>query len=326
MPPRRIAVRSFITTVLFILAIAHTAIAETHPPIRKSFNVSPGGRLTIDSDLGSIEIRSGAQSRVDVEVQRETRGRSDLDRFEVDMRQRGNEVEVRGEYDRGSLGWLDAGRLKVKYVVTVPEQFNVDLKTSGGSITVSSLTGAVDARTSGGSIHAGAVRGDVSARTSGGTIRVDKSSGSVTATTSGGSIRIGEAGGAVEARTSGGNIAIVRSGADIVAKTSGGSISIDAGGGRLDAKTSGGSITARMTTAPRESWSLATSGGSIRLAVPGTARFDLDAKTSGGRVTSNVPVTVQGELRKNLLQGAVNGGGPRVVLRTSGGGISIERQ
>jgi hypothetical protein len=36
-----------------------------------------------------------------------------------------------------------------------------------------------------------------------------------------------------------------------------------------------------------------------------------------------MPVTVQGSISKNRLRGKLNGGGPSVVLKTSGGSIEI---
>lgn len=51
--------------------------------------------------------------------------------------------------------------------------------------------------------------------------------------------------------------------------------------------------------------------------------LDVDAKTSGGRVTTEFPVTVQGELSTTALQARMNAGGPKLVLRASGGEIRV---
>jgi hypothetical protein len=50
---------------------------------------------------------------------------------------------------------------------------------------------------------------------------------------------------------------------------------------------------------------------------------DVDAKTSGGRVTTEFPITVQGGLSTTALQARMNAGGPKLVLRTSGGDIRV---
>ena len=51
----------------------------------------------------------------------------------------------------------------------------------------------------------------------------------------------------------------------------------------------------------------------------------MDAATSSGGVRSDIPVEFEGKPRRNVLNGVVNGGGPRVKLRTSGGSISVKK-
>jgi len=49
------------------------------------------------------------------------------------------------------------------------------------------------------------------------------------------------------------------------------------------------------------------------------------AECSGGRVNSEVMVTITGKPSKTELRGPISGGGPKLKLRTSGGGISVKR-
>jgi hypothetical protein len=55
------------------------------------------------------------------------------------------------------------------------------------------------------------------------------------------------------------------------------------------------------------------------------AGFHLDASTSGGEVRADgLTITLEhGGSGKSKLVGAVNGGGPRLKLRTSGGDVRI---
>jgi hypothetical protein len=52
---------------------------------------------------------------------------------------------------------------------------------------------------------------------------------------------------------------------------------------------------------------------------------ELDARASGGGVDSDVPVTVQGTQERDQVRGRIGGGGPALVLRSSGGGIRVKR-
>jgi hypothetical protein len=50
----------------------------------------------------------------------------------------------------------------------------------------------------------------------------------------------------------------------------------------------------------------------------------VDASTSGGSVSSDFPVPSSGN--RQSLRAAINGGGPLLQLRTSGGGIHIQKR
>ena len=52
-------------------------------------------------------------------------------------------------------------------------------------------------------------------------------------------------------------------------------------------------------------------------------KVDVNAKTSGGNVRCEMPIMVQGLLGKNEVNGKINGGGPQLYLRTSGGSVRI---
>jgi hypothetical protein len=61
--------------------------------------------------------------------------------------------------------------------------------------------------------------------------------------------------------------------------------------------------------------------------VPG-AGFELDASTSGGDVRAEgLTITIaKGGVGKSRLAGSVNGGGPILKLRSSGGDISVRTE
>jgi len=302
----------------FLLVPAQGLRADITDSINKSFRVAEGGTLTIESDLGSIEITTNNNGKVEVEIIRRVdtnnRDRADeiLEKLEIDITQHGNNVDIDADYDRDSDGFFgflhfDRRNLNVKYKISVPEKYNVDLKTAGGSISVDDLEGRVQCKTSGGSLHFGNVYGPVLGRTSGG------------------SIKMGEVDGDVEAKTSGGSIRIERASGNVYAKTSGGSITVEEVMGHIEAGTSGGSITAHISRQPENDCRLTTSGGSINIYLASDINVDVNARTSGGRVTTDIPVTITGELSKNSLNAEINEGGPELYLRTSGGNVNLHK-
>ena len=313
--------------ILAVLLLAATSLFAADDVIRKGFTVADGGTLRLDADHGSIKIVAGGTG-VAVEVVRKARGRNAAERLrdhKVTFSQQGNDVVVKGEgdHDHGWFRFFEWDEFEVQWNVRVPAKYNVVVETSGGSIELADLGGTVDARTSGGSIATGRLGGPAVLRTSGGSIRIDGAQAKVEARTSGGSIRVGDTNGPVDVRTSGGSITLARVRGGVVARTSGGSITIEEASGSVDASTSGGSIKAQLSGSLVADSKLSTSGGGITVSIAPNVAFDLDARASGGGVSSDVPVTIQGKMDDDQLRGKVNGGGPTLTLRTSGGGIKV---
>ena len=249
---------------LCVLAFTYVTLTQAKTGvIEKSFSVKQGGTLIVDTDSGSISIESHNRDVVDIRV--ETKGEN-AEKFEVTFSQNGDDVRVKG--DRPKLNFWSGAN--AHFIVKVPQRYNVDLETSGGSIALSSLTGKVDAYTSGGSIKLGHIDGDVKVKTSGGSIRVDQVKGSINAHTSGGSIKV------------------------------------------------------EMAQQPTKDSRLTTSGGSVTAYLLPSIEVDLTASTSGGRVRSEFDVN--GSVKKTKIDGKINGGGPSLVLKTSGGSVSIKKR
>jgi hypothetical protein len=304
-------------TATLLIASAAYAIES---PVHRSFNVAPGGTLTIETDVGNIKVQPGG-SGVTVDVtERHTTNRH----LALTFDQQQNDVTVRGRLEPTSR-WFNWSDEDANFVVTVPSRYHVRLKTSGGDIRVGNLQGDARVKTSGGSIDLGRIEGQVNADTSGGDVSLEGSSGTADLHTSGGGIRIGETSGSVTAKTSGGSIEIRRVAGDLLARTSGGGISIGEATGVVDASTSGGSIKAQLAQQPRGDSRLSTSGGGITVVLAPSVSVDVDAHTSGGDVDTDVPVTMLGRQDESSLQGKINGGGPKLVLRSSGGNIRLRK-
>ncbi len=299
--------------------------------VEKTFQVQPGQRLSLDTDFGTVRVAGGSGNAVVVRVVKgaddvsESKAQEAFDRFRLDFDQTSGGLAIRGDYD-GEHRWRRDNHFWVEYEVTVPRRFDVAVKTSGGSIHAEDFQGQADLNTAGGSVTALEIDGPVALNTSGGSITAEQIGGQARLNTSGGSITAREVKGAVDANTSGGSITVERAGGDVEAHTSGGGIRLADVYGTADASTSGGSIEADLAVQPDAPMKLETSGGSITLRLDPGTRADLDAKASGGSVKTDLPVTVEGEVERSRLRGAINGGGPLLTLRSSGGGIRIYKR
>ncbi len=304
--------------LILILASHFTLFASIDKTEKKNFNVKSGGNLYVDTDKGSIKIKTHSSETVEVEVFLKAKTNDDelaqklFDNFKITYDQSGSDVKIIGEF-KGSRDWLrnlfggsKSNKLNVKFEITVPEQYNVDLNTSGGGIGVDDLNGFVDAKTSGGGLTFGNITGDINGKTSGGGITIGKCDGDIDVHTSGGGIKIDKCKGSVEA------------------KTSGGGITVNEVYGTINASTSGGSVFASILEQPMKNCSLTTSGGGITVKLAENISVNLNAKTSGGSVSTDFPITVKGKMERSKLSGKINGGGPDLYLRSSGGSIHIE--
>jgi hypothetical protein len=288
--------------------------AKVERVVEKSFQVDPGVHLTVSTSGGEIRVDPLAGNTVHVTAREHIRASSDADadlvlqKLNLVIEQHGSEVVASASFkDDGNFHFGSWPPVEVDFIVTVPPSASVDLKTSGGDVAVGDLDGAVLARTSGGEIKLGKMGGEVDATTSGGNVELASAQERVKLSTSGGTISTGRLGGPAELRTSGGDIRI------------------EAAADTVRAHTSGGDVRAMFEGPLKGDSSLSTSGGDIRATVGQGAGFHLAASTSGGDVRADgLTITIDhGGIGKSSLSGDVNGGGPLLELRTSGGDVNV---
>jgi hypothetical protein len=250
----------FFSVILLYLTLFYssTLMALTY---NESFKVEAGGILDIQTDTGSIDIRTHKQPSIELVVKIES---DDNNKFTYRTELSKGNLSIIGKLPTNNH-WFK--NVRVKFELTVPEDYNLELQTSGGSLSIEDITGQVNARTSGGSIRVGNIIGNVKLKTSGGSIS--------TATIS----------------------------------------------GNLNAHTSGGSIQTTINQQLTDDAKLTTSGGSITADLIEDIQVDLYAATSGGRV--KIDFSVDGNIKKQSVKGRINGGGPKLTLKTSGGSIRI---
>jgi hypothetical protein len=308
--------KNFLTLVALGAALALPAAlqAKITRVVEKTFAVQPngsfkattqGGDITIQThDLNEVRIVAKQQFRTDSEAEAD----DVIKKLTLTLAQDGNAVTAEASYEKSSSFFRGSWPpVQVSFVVTVPKYFNVNLTTSGGDITVGSLNGNAKARTSGGDLKFARIDGEVDGHTSGGDISLKEGTARANLRTSGGDIDIDRAGGITQVSTSGGDIKL-----NSVAQLT-------------SATTSGGNITAVLTEPLKNDAELRTSGGNVKVTVPANAAFDLNAGTSGGTVSaSGVTIKIaEGGAGKRKLTGQVNGGGPKLTLRSSGGDIVV---
>jgi DUF4097 and DUF4098 domain-containing protein YvlB len=110
---------------------------------------------------------------------------------------------------------------------------------------------------------------------------------------------------------------------DLDLETVNGAIAVIRSAGALRAGTTNGSIEAELTDLPEGSdLRFETTNGAVSLRLPHDARLSVDASTFNGRISSDFAVE-GGQPGKRSLKGDINGGGGRLYVRTTNGGVEI---
>jgi hypothetical protein len=293
-------------TLLFN-SLPAAVMGADNPYLVKSFTVSSGSDIRVNTSGGSIALDGTNGNKATVKVFIRKNGRiidnqreidEALENLTIDVKQQGNSIIATAEKESSFWEW---DSYSVSFEVITPREINSDLKTSGGKIKVSGVTGMQQVKTSGGSLVFHQVDGELNGKTSGGSIKVNSFNGIMNIKTSGGSISINNARG------------------DMQAYTSGGSIKVDNIEGSLVAKTSGGSIRANILNL-NDRLELSTSGGSISANLPAGIGMELNLK--GNRVRTSLN-NFNGESDDDYVRGSTNGGGIPVTMRTSGGTVTL---
>ena len=303
-----------IATAGVIAVFTASASAKIERVVEKSFQVQPGVHLKVSTAGGDIHIKSTSGSVVNVVAKEHIRAGSEADadellkKLDLKIAQDGNEVVASASYESGvGFHFGSWPPVQVDFEISVPASASAELKTSGGDVVVGDLDGGLRAHTSGGDVKLGSIGGEIDASTSGGNVSLTEGRSSVKLSTSGGNVTVDHIVGPADLRTSGGDIRI-----DSVENT-------------LTAQTSGGDVKAGFKGTLKGDCELSTSGGEVKATVSRDAGFHLDAATSGGEVNaSGLTITIdRGGTGRSNLAGAVNGGGPLLKLRSSGGNIDI---
>lgn len=143
--------------------------------------------------------------------------------------------------------------------------------------------------------------------------------------TSGGDIKVGGVNGTVLLNTSGGDIWADRCTGSVEAKTSGGDINIYTSNSPVYARTSGGDIELEYS-GDNKGIELKTSGGDIYLKVSPTIKANAELSTSGGSVSnSGVTISNASKMSRTKIIGEINGGGEKLIARTSGGDVELKK-
>jgi hypothetical protein len=129
----------------------------------------------------------------------------------------------------------------------------------------------------------------------------------------------------VQAHTTNGGVRLNGILNEVTATSVNGGIKGDGLSGHIDANTTNGGVEIGLASVSDEGVKLETVNGGVQLQLPKSAKADISAHVVNGgvHVDDDLALERTGEKNRRRLEGHLNGGGSRVELSTTNGGIHI---
>lgn len=339
--------KNFLLILLFAATTFSVSAQKTEktPYLTKSLSGESVKNVKVETSGGSISVTgvSASEARLEVYISGNN-SKDELSKEEIESRLKelytlditvsGGRLEAKAKAKERNMNWKKS--LSISFKVFVPKNVSTDLSTSGGSISLTNLSGNQEFSTSGGSLNVDKVEGKIDGATSGGSINLEDSKDDIELTTSGGSIHAKNCQGKIRLATSGGSLDLSELSGDIKATTSGGSVNGMNISGELEAFTSGGSIRLSDLSC---SVSAATSGGNVDVSIKELGKYvklgnsggnitlrlpankGLDLELSANRIKTDNLANFSGKVEEEYIQGKMNGGGVPVTVKAGSGSI-----
>lgn len=261
----------------------------------KTITTEAGKTLTLSSSAGAVNIVTGTTNEVSVKIYGNENAESSFT-FNVYTAENGIKVD-------GQKKSSDISSIKIRFEVTVPVNYNVDIYTGGGEV---SVTG---------------INGNSKVSTSGGKVEISKTNGNIDASTMGGKITLSDNIGNSDVSTSGGKIEAYNFNGNISASTQGGSINLTGSNGSVKAYTGGGSIDLDYSGA-NNGIDISTMAGSIKVDLPSDFDADADVSTMVGKIHCDFAQPEKGMV-SSFIKTKFNNGGKPFKCSTMAGSITI---
>jgi hypothetical protein len=272
--------------------------------------LKPGGRLTVESFNGSVEIFGWDKDQVEINGTKYASRKELVDAIRIDIVPSSDSLQVRAI--RPSGDGRRGGNMGARFRINVPRKTRIErVDTSNGALRIESVEGDARLKTSNGAVRLYRYTGNIEVDTSNGSIELDDFSGGA---------RLDTSNGGVTARGVRGFLEVITSNGPIEASVE-----------RLEAnrplrlKTSNGPLWLEVDDLNGNDVIGQSSNGPITLRLPPQTSARLKAGTSNSTVSTELNLTGSVTQSKTRLEGTIGSGGPLIDLSTSNGPIKVIR-
>src|SRR3954470_5997690 len=317
-----------LSVVTLVLVLSSAAYAAVEGRFDRTLKVTGKVDLDIQSGSGNITVHQGDSSSVVISGHVKASeswfngglsAEEKVKRIEQNppIEQNGNSIRI-GRIQDEAL----RNNISISYDVSVPKDTSVQSRTGSGDQRISDVAGPVRANTGAGNVTVSNVGSEVRANAGSGDLRISNVQGRTYTETGSGNTTATAIAGGFDARAGSGDISFEQTAPGSVrAQTGSGNIHLRNVAGGVEAGAGSGDVEVQGKIA--SDWKIHTGSGEVEVKLPSDAKFNINADTSSGRVEVNHPVTMQGTMKRNHIEGTVNGGGTLPDVSTGSGTIRV---
>ena len=322
-------------------------------------------RIVIQNGRGDITVRSSEEAQLRVDGKKNVNAWSETDAehlasaVSVEIAKNGDAYEVRPVNTNSG-----DSRVSLDLDIAVPKKASLTVRNERGDVSVSDMEKPVTVNTTRGDVEVRDTTGDVNVDTGKGDVKVSDTKGNVKISGHGGEVNVSSATGGLiidgeffgpiradkiakgvrfvsqrtdltitqlngHMETSSGNLEIADTAGNLNLRTNSYDISIENAGGKLKVDNRNGSVEVRFPTPPKEDIEITNSSAPITLILPESSNFEIGADCHSCDIDSEFSadsLTRTSTGGNSHLEGKYgNGRGPKIILKTSYGSISIRK-
>ena len=331
----------------------------------KPLPVPLDARVVIQNVHGDISVRSGDDSQIHVDGKKNIKAWSETDAehiasaVAVEIARNGDGYEVRPVNPGGG-----DSRVRLDLDIATPKNTSLTIRNDRGDVSVADMNKPLVITTTRGNVEVRDTAGDVTVGTGKGDVKVSDTKGSVKISGHGGEINVSSATGGLtidgefygpiradkvakgvrfvsqrtdltitqlngHMETGSGSLEIADTSGNLTLRTNSYDIAIENAGGKLKVDNRNGNVEVRFSQPPKDDIEITNSSSPITLSLPESSSFEIVAECHSCDIDS--------EFSADSLKQTSNGGdshlegkygsgrGPKIILKTSYGSISIRK-
>jgi len=163
------------TAVFAVALLANTAVADYTAEQSWTFQLDPGGRISLENINGDVEVNGIAGNTVEVLAVKKAGSEAYLEKMEIIIDARADSIRIETRHPnsgiKGMFNWGNDSSGSVRYTLSVPTSAVLDeIESVNGNVNIAGVDGRVKASTVNGEVNAHDLLADATLETVNGSV------------------------------------------------------------------------------------------------------------------------------------------------------------